>query len=354
MLTEQEWKVRYNDFGGPCRSRAGEEVSLNHKFTWNGDTWVALSVYICGKGLVLDIGKCVKPEVMRAFVDKWKAYEDRDDLPRVVENQMIEENPVSVDLMPELSLNGKQLEWSGSSGMTYIPVSVMSGVSAGSVPVPAQDCPEDEAEPEFCGDEEADAWVRHYSLDASKVWAFHRINFAWATVRGPKISSMRFRMKEGPHQVYGEPFGPLKTGESVEIVNPKTQEFYKLTVLKLEPIEMPKFPVTMRKMEYPRCCMQMNYTIEPEIAQGNLYLNDCAQGDQPVMKDDTMVASVSVIGHADGPTSIFLAGKLEKKEEGRIACSALHFEPVEDVVWQPVFRVDEDDCVTINLRLSGC
>lgn len=351
-MTEQEWKVRYNDFSGPLRSHAGKELPLNHKFTWNGDTWVALSAYLCGKGLVLDLGKCVEPDVMRSFVDKWKDYEDRDDLPQALENQILEENPVNVDLVPELSLNGRLLKWSGSSGTTYLPAAVMSGVSAGSVPVPAQDCPEDESEPEFCGDEEADAWVRHYSLDASKVWSFHRINFAWTTVCKPKISSMRLRLKEGPHQVYGEPFGPLKPGECVEIVNPKTQESYKLTVLKLEPIEMPKFPVTMRKMEYPRCCMQMNYRIEPEIAQGNLYLNDCAQGDQPVMKEDKVVASVSVIGHADGPTSVFLAGKLEKKEEGRIACSALHFEPVEDVVWQPFFRVDEEDAVVLELPLA--
>ena len=98
--------------------------------------------------------------------------------------------------------------------------------------------------------------------------------------------------------------------------------------------------------------MQMNYRIEPEIAQGNLYLNDCAQGDQPVMKDDKVVASVSVIGHAAGPTSIFFAGKMDRKIEGRIACSAPHFEPVEDVVWQPVFRVDEDDAVTLELPLA--
>lgn len=353
-MTEQEWKVRYNDFSRPLRSHAGKELPLNHKFTWNGDTWVVLSAYLCGKGLVLDVGKCVEPDVMRAFVDKWKDYEDRDDLPQALENQILEENPVNVDLFPELSINGKQLKWSGSSGMTYLPASVMSGVSAGSVPVPATDCPEYESEPESCGDEESYAWTRHYNLDVSNVWSFHRINFAWATMRKPKISSMQLRLKTGPHQVCGETFGPLKPGESVEIVNPKTQEQYKLTVLGLDPIELPKFPVTMRKMEYPRCCMQMSYRIEPEITQENLYFNDCAQGDQPVMKDDKVVASVSVIGHADGPTSIFLAGKLEEKMEGRIACSALHFEPVEDVVWQPVFRVDEDDCVTINLRLSGC
>ena len=348
-MIEQEWKVRYNDFSRPLRTRTGEELPLHHKFTWNGDTWVALSAYLCGKGLVLDVGKCVEPDVMLAFVDKWKEYEDRDDLPQAIENQILEENPVNVDLFPELSLNGKQLKWSGSSGMTYLPATVMSGVSGRSVPAPAEDCPEYESEPEFCGDEEAYAWAMHYNLDASKVWSFHRINFAWATMRKPKISSMQLRLKTGPHQVYGEPFGPLKPGESVEILNPKTQESYKLTVLKLEPIEMPKFPVTTRKMEYPRCCMQMNYRIEPEIAQANLYFNDCAQGDQPVMKDHKMVASVSVIGHADGPTSVFLAGKLENKMEGRIACSALHFEPVKDVVWQPVFRVDEDDTVVVDL-----
>lgn len=348
-MVEQEWKVRYNDFRGPLRSRAGEELPLNHKFTWKGDTWVALSAYICGKGLVLDLGKCVEPDVMRVFVDKWKEYEDRDDLPQALENQILEENPVNVDLFPELVVSGKQLKWSGSSGRTYIPAPVMSGMPDGSVPVPAQDCPDYESEPEFCGDEEADAWVMHYNLDASKVWSFHRINFAWATVRKPKISSMQLRLKTEPHQVYGEPFGPLKAGECVEIVNPKTQESYKLTALKLEPIELPKFPVTMRKMEYPRCCMQMKYTIEPEIAQEKLLFNDCVQGDQPVMKDDKVVASVSVIGHADGPTSVFLAGKTETKMEGRIACSALHFEPVEDVVWQPVFRVDEEDTVIVDL-----
>ena len=346
-MIEQEWKVRYNDFSGPLRSRAGGELPLHHTFTWNGDTWIVLSAYICGKGLVLDVGKCVEPDVMLAFVDKWKGYEDRDDLPQAIENQILEENPVNVDLFPELSVSGKTLKWSGSSGMTYLPASVMSEMSAGSVPVPAQDCPEYESEPGICGDE--DAWAMHYNLDAAKVWSFHRINFAWATMRKPKISSMQLRLKTGPHQVYGEPFGPLKPGESVEIVNPKTKEPYKLTVLKLEPIEMPKYPVTMRRMEYPRCCMQMNYRVEPEIAQANLYFNDCAQWDQPVMKDDKMVASVSVIGHADGPTSVFLAGKMEKKMEGRIACSALHFEPVEDVVWQPVFRVDEDDTVVVDL-----
>ena len=69
-MTEQEWKVRYNDFSRPLRSHAGKELPLNHKFTWNGDTWVVLSAYLCGKGLVLDMGKCVEPDVMRAFVRK--------------------------------------------------------------------------------------------------------------------------------------------------------------------------------------------------------------------------------------------------------------------------------------------
>lgn len=350
-MAEQEWKVRYNDFSGSCRSCAGEEASLNHKFTWNGDAWVALSVYICGKGLVLDLGKCVEPDVMRAFVDKWKAYEDRDDLPGTLENQMLEENPVSVDLMPELSLNGKQLEWSGSSGMTYIPVSVMSGGPAGSVPVPATDCSEYESRPEICGDEEAYAWVMHYNLDALKVWSFHRIYFAWDTVRKPKISSMQLRLKTEPRRVYGKTFGPLKPGERAELVNPKTMEQYKLTVLDLKPVEVPKFPVTMRGMKYPRCCMQMNYKLEPELAQNRFSLHDCAEGDQPVMKGDKVAVStsVSVIGGADGPTSIFLAGKLDRKEEGHIACSALHFEPVEDVVWQPVFLVDEENTVVVDL-----
>ncbi len=170
-------------------------------------------------------------------------------------------------------------------------------------------------------------------------------------MRKPKISSMQLRLKEEPHQVYGEPFGPLKPGENVEIVNPKTQETYKLTALKLESIEVP-IPVSMRKMEYPKCCMQMNYKLEPELAQNRFSLHDCAESDQPVMKGDKVATStsVSVIGGAYGPTSIFLAEKMDRKEEGQIACSALHFEPVEDVVWQPVFSVDEENTVVVDLK----
>lgn len=368
---EEGWQVQYDDFSGPCRARAGEELSLNHKFAWNGDTWVALSVYICGKGLVLDIGKCVEPDAMRAFVDKWKSYEDRDDLPQAVENQIFEENPVNVDLMPELFLNGKTLKWSGSSGINYMPSNLLAKpeekvtyepiLEDGMEDTPidntsANDVTDDEADARIRHYDlgEADAWVRHYNLDTSKAWAFHRINFAWATMRKPKIASMQLRLKTGPHRVYGEPFGPLKPGESAELVNPKTLEQYKLTVLDLKPIEVPEFPVTMRKMKYPRCCMQMNYTVEPEIAQEKLLLNDCAEGDRPVVKEDKFVTSVSVIGGADGPTSVFLAGKMDRKEEGQIACSALHFQPVEDVVWQPIFSVDKDEEVVVELQFARC
>ena len=38
------------------------------------------------------------------------------------------------------------------------------------------------------------------------------------------------------------------------------------------------------------------------------------------------------------------------KKNGQIACSALHFEPVEDVVWQPVFSVDEENTVVVDLK----
>ena len=47
-------------------------------------------------------------------------------------------------------------------------------------------------------------------------------------------------------------------------------------------------------------------------------------------------SALGIIGGADGPTAIFIGPG--KKPDSRSVCSAVHFAPVEEVVWQVFFR----------------
>ena len=95
----------------------------------------------------------------------------------------------------------------------------------------------------------------------------------------------------------------------------------------------------------------MEYTVEPELPLGEFCICDCAESDPPVMVRKK-AASVAVIGGADGPTSIFFAGKHgEKRENRRSVCSSVHYEPVEEVKWRTWFQVKSEERKEIKICL---
>lgn len=67
---EQPWKVTYD--GGFWRhtGRAGREISLGKHFSWGEASWYVPAVYVCGKGLVLDLCKETDPQKMKDFINK--------------------------------------------------------------------------------------------------------------------------------------------------------------------------------------------------------------------------------------------------------------------------------------------
>lgn len=56
---------------------------------------------------------------------------------------------------------------------------------------------------------------------------------------------------------------------------------------------------------------------------------------------------IGIIGGADGPTAIIFGGSVQGKLH--VACSALHFEPVDDVEWRMVFHEKRREDVTVGL-----
>lgn len=71
-------------------------------------------------------------------------------------------------------------------------------------------------------------------------------------------------------------------------------------------------------------------------------------GDEPRMKTQSMSSgAVSVIGGADGPTSVFIAGK-KKETQMQSVASGLFFHPITKAKFTPTFRVKEREDLQIH------
>lgn len=94
----------------------------------------------------------------------------------------------------------------------------------------------------------------------------------------------------------------------------------------------------------------MSYYLVPELPANAYRMMDCAPSDPPrpnpgFQRDGrSFVAAVGIIGEADGPTTLIKGGK-EEERILRVACSSLHFEPVDEVQWRIFFLED----ITVQL-----
>ncbi len=333
-----EWKVYFE--GGfwkyHGRERAGREVPVNKEFSWAGYTFVVPAVYLCGKGMVVDICRKVEPEKMTAFMEKWNLTPENEAERQFTsqEMQQIEkENPLTFDFRMKLNLNGSKLQQRHGYGTTY------------NACVPGN----------FADNREAKAVVEHYHLDASCCWSIMRWCFLWNTKRKPDISSLEITMMQEKVAVPGITFSVSRPGDMVEFTYPKGGTTYVLTVQEYEQKELFMERMGSEELEYPTYHHAMMYQIEPELPKGLLRISDAEEGDQPrrklgVMENEygpTMAASIGIIGGADGPTAMFLGSP-----KPQVVFSSLHFEPMETVNWQMTFyeKMVEDE--TINLFLK--
>lgn len=68
------WKVYYEP-GTHHEEQPGREVTVNKTFSWGKQTWYLPAVYLCEKGLVMDL--CVRGDTgeVKAFIEKWLPHE---------------------------------------------------------------------------------------------------------------------------------------------------------------------------------------------------------------------------------------------------------------------------------------
>lgn len=334
-----EWKVYFsgNFFTHERFERPGQEWGCDAYSSWGGQHWYIPALYACSKGLVVDVCRMVERETLEAYRSKWAAYEgkDEEEVPEEICRQIQAEDPFELfDYRPEVTVNGRIMDYRRGAGLRYNPCFMRESASS----------------------EKMRHVMAHYGLDEEQGWEIRRWTFPWGTRRRPKCiwtASIRLCQWEQPHpavRFHAEP------GKVVQFAHPVTGVPCTLTVQSLEPTQLPRkdFPHA-EAWDWPLCCVQMRYTLTPEVTEGRVQVNDLARNDQPVQRmpvenpDHPADAAIAIIGGADGPTAIFVAGKSDGIV--RAAVSSAHFAPAspQEVEWEVVYYQKDVPDETVQL-----
>ena len=340
----KEWKVTYDGGFWGGSGKAGTEISLEKHFRWEKESWYIPAVYLCGKGLVVDLCKEVDPAEMQAYIDKWDLYnEAQHRYTKEQQEQLERENPLCSDFRSLAIVNGKELYCEHGYGETWIPARYLP---SGSRPNP-----------------EAEQAILHYGLDPESCWEIRRCCFPWQTARKPKLKTLCLELEREPERITGACFDSPEAGESVALVHPQTGAEYLLGVQEYENKTLPDRAFPGDTLEYPMHYRAMAYTLTPPLP--GLMIRDSEESEPPRQKiplgltaeeaaalaliggsSGPSAASVAIIGGSDGPTALILGGS---SQERKVACSALRFEAVEKVRWEAVFSVKQMEDLSITV-----
>ena len=322
-----EWAV-YFDHGfwnRNAKGKPGAEIAINKTFSWGDEIWHIPAVYSCSKGLVIDFCIEIQPEKEKAFIDKWYlVLSQEENVSDELREQIEQENPIDINFGTHLQVNGKPVIAKHGNAIQWIPESCLpDGVR---------------------NESESKEIIRHYSLDETKVWSFHRWSFPWTSKRKPKIKTIRLKLERELATIQGIHFKNPSVGDEITFVHPVHNTEHKLIVLAYEKQEFPHQGFQHEEYEFPTLHTAMTYTLEPELSGRNFQVRDCIQNEQPKRKPRNQfepeanydACAIAIIGGADGPTAVFVSAG--HNLEQHCALSALRFEYADDIEWKIVFR----------------
>lgn len=337
-----EWKVYFdsNFSYHQGRGRPGAEVPVRTRFTWDGRVWYVPAVYLCGKGLVMDLCVQVEPGEIRAWQKKWSRREDTPLTPEEWEQQM-GEDPLTFHFDPQLEVNGRALKRQSGGGFSWIPVACL---------------PPEERRTDCQQTWEAIWLMEHYGLDPEQGWAFHRETFPWAAKTKLALRTLKLRLSQYPRPVPGPRFAVRGAGDAVPFTHPLTGQAHTLHVLEYErqTFDEERMAYLDREdWEYPPCYTALSYAVTPDLPQGAISLQDCGEGDRPRRKTPPdpgrpeSAGSVGILAHRTGQTTVTLPGG--EGALSRAACSALRFQHPDEIQWRMTFYQRTADDMEVEL-----
>ncbi|MBR2868613.1 MAG: hypothetical protein IKB88_06085 [Clostridia bacterium] len=333
-----EWAVYFDRgyYNKNSEGEAGEEVVIDKAFLWGDDIWHIPSIYSCEEGLVIDFCVEIAPEKEKAFMDKWyPVLSDGHSISNEIYEQIEHENPMNKDFGFELKLNGQQIIGTHGTSVSSIPA----------------DCLPDGVKSER---EVADI-IRHYGLDETRAWVFHRWSCPWVNGRVKEINSLKLKLECRPTAIEGIRFRNPSVGDEITFVHPIHNTEHKLTVTGYEKQEFPTEGFPHAEYEFPTCHTAISYTLEPDLADSNFRVRDCLNNEQPRLRpkngfepqSDYDACSMGIIGGADGPTAVMIS--VGESAQQHMAVSSLRFEYADDTEWKTVFFEKLIEDTEVNL-----
>ncbi len=322
-----EWAVYYEHgfWNRNAKGKPGEEIAIDKTFSWGDEIWHIPAVYFCSKGLVVDFCIEIQPEKEKAYIDKWYPVLSKDEnISDELREQIEQENPIDVNFRTHLQVNGKTAIAKCGNTVQWIPEGCLpDGVR---------------------NESESKEIIRHYGLDETKVWSFHRLSFPWVTKRKPEIKSISIKLERDPVTIQGVHFKNPSVGDVISFIHPVSEAEHKLTVLSYEKQEFPRQGFEHEEYEFPTLHTAMTYILESELQPKNFQVRDCAQNEQPKRKPKGQfepesnygACAIAIISGSDGPTAVFASAC--RNSEQHTALSALRFNYADDIEWKIVFR----------------
>lgn len=321
-------KVYYsgNFWGHTKGEHAGKEQSIQKEFQWGKLKGRIPSIYVCAAGIVIDFCFHITKEEMETFMKRWNITEEYRQFSEEEQELINRENPCNINFSSVLQINGKEQIAHESCGVCWIP-----------------NFEHGKAEQELAS---------YYGCDMNEYWYFTRVKFPWLTKYKTPIKSLGITLiaEKVKYTITDFVTRPNMEPFDVTFTHPATNKEYQINVLSCENEEMPVRHIMDETYQLPRYCHNMMYEIIPELSMEEIRITDCKKSDAPVKLSqncDGNPSSVTIIGGADGPTAIFVAGKT--KVHKKIACSGLHYEPQLETKWKVDCFVKEQEDITISV-----
>ena len=142
-------------------------------------------------------------------------------------------------------------------------------------------------------------------------------------------------------RIYGEESFILRTGNQICFSHPVTGQTYRLDVLEIAEEEIPAERMPDNDICYPRFAQSMRYKLTPDDPA--VSLEDDSPAERIYKKNpDGSQSEVS------GAISFFLMGKLKPEKQNRLTTGNLHYAPVTETAWIPVFEVKRKEDITVE------
>lgn len=338
----RSWDLVSGEKEEPKR-KPGTPVIVNKEFEYGGFWWICPRIYLCREGIVMHLCRRYEASAFKEFYDKWA---DRiDALSHEEQEQIAKENPMNFLCSLRLDLDGNKPESSGWSGMGWQPY------------FPEQNSPRSEE------------YLDEYGLSREFGWYIYRAKYEYpkdvyvdflkeTEDTGAALERLTLRIAAEQEQIYFaekittrvdcEPF-------NVELKHPLTGDTHQFFVGACSAENFDNMPQQLTQdMIIPDKNCVLVYAVSPELSAEEVFcVQDQAPSDTPISrskgKGHNAASSIAIIGSADGPTSVFLAGKIGGKsailEKAKAAnagkevhwktvCSSLTFEPVKEVTWK--------------------